>query len=223
MGVHRAEDVERDREPLETEEQRHQVAGRDEEDHPGAGDPEEREVLTDVVTAPVAVPRRARRRRRPRRGSPASVRANRSRVIESAISPTGPSVRSYTNRGEARPRSTKPAKVTTAENGRRAAPGTSTAAEQRQRRRRRAAPAPAKARASRRWGCRSRRRSRVRLGHGLRGLVVRERALADRRRARRRAQPAASRAGRRGTARCRQIARSPPAPPSHGARGGSPR
>ena len=49
VGVERAEDVERDREPLEAEEQRHQVPGLDEEEHPGAGGREQRVVLADVA------------------------------------------------------------------------------------------------------------------------------------------------------------------------------
>ena len=54
VRVERDEDVERDREPLEPEEERHQVPGRDEERHPAAGGREERVVLADVVAAAVA-------------------------------------------------------------------------------------------------------------------------------------------------------------------------
>ncbi len=54
MRVERDEDVERDREPLEPEEQRHQVAGRDEERHPAAGRSEECVVLAHVVAAAIA-------------------------------------------------------------------------------------------------------------------------------------------------------------------------
>ena len=70
VRVERDEDVERDREPLEPEEERHQVPGRDEERHPAAGGGEQRVVLADVVAAPVA-PRDedGGERRSPRRGS----------------------------------------------------------------------------------------------------------------------------------------------------------
>ena len=54
VGVHRTEDVERDREPLEPEEERHQVRRRDEEDHARPGRGEQRVVLADVVAPPVA-------------------------------------------------------------------------------------------------------------------------------------------------------------------------
>src|SRR6266542_108306 len=51
VAVDRAEDVERQREPLEPEEERHQVVRGDEEGHPGAGRREQRVVLADVVVA----------------------------------------------------------------------------------------------------------------------------------------------------------------------------
>src|SRR5581483_6270068 len=51
VDVDRAEDVEGDREPLEPEEERHQVRGLDEERHAAAGG-EERVVLGDVLLAP---------------------------------------------------------------------------------------------------------------------------------------------------------------------------
>ena len=51
MRVERAEDVEGDREPLEAEEERHQVSGRDEERHARAGRGEKGVVLAPVITA----------------------------------------------------------------------------------------------------------------------------------------------------------------------------
>ena len=57
LAVDGDEDVEAEREPLEAEEQRHEVVGSDEEDHPGAGGREERVVLGVVLAAPLA-PRR---------------------------------------------------------------------------------------------------------------------------------------------------------------------
>ena len=49
LGVERDEDVEAEREPLEPEEERHQVLGAHEEDHPRAGSREQRVVLAVVV------------------------------------------------------------------------------------------------------------------------------------------------------------------------------
>ena len=51
VRVEGAEDVQRDREPLQPEEQRHQVGRLDEKGHAAAGSCEEREVLADVVAA----------------------------------------------------------------------------------------------------------------------------------------------------------------------------
>ena len=51
LAVDRAEDVKRDREPLEPEEQRHQVVRRDEEAHAAARRGEQRVVLGDVLVA----------------------------------------------------------------------------------------------------------------------------------------------------------------------------
>src|SRR5947208_682095 len=51
LAVDRAEDVERDREPLEPQEERHQVVGGDEEAHAGAGRRQEGVVLGDVLVA----------------------------------------------------------------------------------------------------------------------------------------------------------------------------
>ena len=51
IAVDRAEDVERQRQPLEPEEERQQVVRADEEDHPGPGGREQRVVLRDVVVA----------------------------------------------------------------------------------------------------------------------------------------------------------------------------
>src|SRR3990172_186399 len=55
VRVEGAEDVEDDREPLEAEEEGHQVPGLDEEEHPGAGGREQRVVLAHVG-APATVP-----------------------------------------------------------------------------------------------------------------------------------------------------------------------
>ena len=55
LAVDRAEDVEGDREPLEPEEERHQVVGEAEKDHPAAGRREERVVLAAVLPEPLAV------------------------------------------------------------------------------------------------------------------------------------------------------------------------
>jgi hypothetical protein len=55
VRVHRAEDVEGDREPLEPEEERHQVRGGDEEDHASGRRREQGVVLADVV-APLVAP-----------------------------------------------------------------------------------------------------------------------------------------------------------------------
>ena len=56
VDVDRAHHVERDREPLEADEQRHQVRGLHEEVHPGSRRGEQREVLGDVLLAhPLAV------------------------------------------------------------------------------------------------------------------------------------------------------------------------
>ena len=52
--VVRAEDVERDREPLEAEEERHEVRRGDEEDHPRGGSQEERVVLGAVPSEAVS-------------------------------------------------------------------------------------------------------------------------------------------------------------------------
>ena len=54
VGVHRAEDVEADREPLEPEEEREQVPRGDEEEHPRAGRGEQRVVLAAVEAPPLA-------------------------------------------------------------------------------------------------------------------------------------------------------------------------
>ena len=62
MRIERAEDVEGDREPLESEEERHQVARRDEERHARAGGGQQRVVLACVV-APVLAPRDEHRQR----------------------------------------------------------------------------------------------------------------------------------------------------------------
>ena len=52
VAIDRAEDVQTDREPLQRQEERHQVVRADEEDHPAAGCCKERVVLADVILAP---------------------------------------------------------------------------------------------------------------------------------------------------------------------------
>ncbi len=54
MRVERDQDVEGNREPLEAEEQRHQVPRRDEEGHAATRGGEEGVVLPDVVAATIA-------------------------------------------------------------------------------------------------------------------------------------------------------------------------
>ena len=113
VRVHRAEDVERDREPLEPEEERHQVRGGDEEDH--ASRPPPRAGRSTRRRGRAA--RRPRRRARPGCLRPAMISAenapSRSRVNDSAISAT-PCVVSSKTIAAKTPDVMKPAKTTIA-------------------------------------------------------------------------------------------------------------
>ena len=85
VDVDRAEDVERDREPLEPEEERHQVRRLDEERHAGARGREQRVVLGDVLARASARRRRCSTATRPQPAMrTCATAAQRSRKIASA-------------------------------------------------------------------------------------------------------------------------------------------